>query len=79
MHSFQGPWQNAAAVTPNDSADLTAVASALFVGGAGNIAVVTVGGHEVTLNGATAGSVIQVRVKRVKATGTTATNLVGLW
>jgi hypothetical protein len=34
---------------------------------------------EVTLNGATAGSVPPIRIKQVKSTGTTATNLVDLY
>lgn len=73
-----GPYDRAAAVTPDDNADLADVASALLVGGAGNAAVVTAGGDAVTLTGLLAGHVYRVRVKRVKSTGTTATNIVAL-
>jgi len=68
----------AAVVTPNDSVDLPLKARALFVGGAGNIAVVTRGGSSVTFTGVAAGSILPVAVNRVLATGTTATNIMAL-
>lgn len=51
----------------------------LYVGGAGNARVRTVGGNDVAFNGLTAGQFVPVQVKRVYTTGTTATNLVALW
>lgn len=51
----------------------------LYVGGDGDLAVVTSSGSEVTLVGIVAGSFIPVQVLRVKSTGTTATNIVALW
>jgi len=77
--SLDSPAKNAAAVTPNDSADLANVAVALFVGGAGDVSVDTVGGQESVVFTLPAGSVLPVRVKRVNNTGTTATNIVALW
>lgn len=73
------PAQNAFVVTPNDSADLAYAARSLFVGGAGNIAVDTTGGDTVTFTGVVAGTILPVSVARVYATGTTATNIVGLY
>lgn len=70
---------DAAAVTKNDSTDLTVTARALYIGGAGDVAVITAGGSTVTFVGLAAGSVLPVRVKRVKSTGTTATSIVALW
>ncbi len=67
------------AIVPHDTNELTAVTRAIWVGGAGNIVVVTSGGDTVTLTGALVGTVINVRVKIVKATDTTATFLVGLY
>ena len=67
----------AEAVTPSDTADLANV-SVIYVGVTGNIAIITAGGDEVTLQNAQAGSVVPIRVKRVKATGTTATGLIAL-
>jgi hypothetical protein len=74
-----GPWHFAAAVTPADGADLANFSAALFVGGAGALKVDTVGGSTVTFTGVVAGTVLQIRAKRVYATGTTATNIVAMW
>jgi hypothetical protein len=51
----------------------------LYVGGAGNVAVETVGGDVVTFNGVTAGQFLPVQVLKVKSTGTSATNIIALW
>jgi hypothetical protein len=64
------------AVTPADS-DLTQPARALYVGGAGNLVITTVGGSVVTLTGVAAGSFVPISVKRVAA-ASTATSIVGL-
>jgi hypothetical protein len=65
---------NGAAVTPNDSADLPR-SGILYVGTGGSIAITTVGGDTLTLTGVPSGSWIPVRVKRVFATGTTASGM----
>ena len=49
---YDAPASNAFAVTPNDSANLTHAARALFVGGAGAVKVDTLGGDTVTFTGA---------------------------
>lgn len=74
--NFQVP-SRAAAVTPSDSTQI--YASALFVGGAGNVSVVTEGDDTVTFTGVQAGSMLVLRIKQVRATSTTATNIVRLW
>lgn len=61
------------------SADHPNQGCVLYVGGAGDLAVVTSSGSEVTLVGVLAGSFIPVQVLRVEATNTTATNIVALW
>jgi len=76
---YDAPASNAFAVTPNDSTDLTHAARALFVGGAGNVKVDTLGGDTVTFTGVLAGFVLPVRVLRVYSTGTTATNIVAVY
>jgi hypothetical protein len=73
------PASNAAAVTPNDSTDLAVTSRALFVGGAGNIAVTMAGGQSITFTGVTAGAVLPIRVSRILSTGTTATSIVAVW
>ena len=74
--NFQVP-SRAAAVTPSDSTQI--YASALYVGGAGNVSVVTEGDDTVTFTGVQAGSMLVLRIKQVRSTSTTATNIVRLW
>lgn len=70
----------AVAVTPSDGADLARGATkGLYIGGAGNVAIITSGGDTVTFNGLTIGNIHPISVKRVLATGTTATNIVAVY
>jgi hypothetical protein len=75
----------AAAVTPSNTVDIPAVTGGsnngcvLYVGGAGNLKVLTIGGDEVTFTAVPVGTFVPVQVLRVFATGTTATNIVALW
>ena len=80
--------RRAAAVTPSDTANIPSVSSedgsgnngcVLYVGGAGDVKVLTVGRDEVTFTGILAGTFIPVQVLRVYSTGTTATSIVALW
>jgi len=76
------PATRLAAVTPSDSnVDLTDIPRALFVGVAGNIALVGRDdtGNTGTVLAVTAGQLIPVMVRRVLATGTTATGIVALY
>lgn len=68
------------AITPSDTVNLQNVA-VVFVGGAGNIKVTTANGDVVTFSGVVAGSILPVQVLRVwsSGSGTTATNLVGIY
>ena len=73
-----GPARRAGAVTPSDTVDLTSYAKALYVGAAGNVRVLTVGGEDadaVTFANHPVGW-LPVQVRRVLATGTTATQIV---
>ena len=51
----------------------------LYVGGLGNVELVTAGGDEIVFPGVSAGSFLPVQVTRVKAASTTATNIIALW
>lgn len=51
----------------------------LYIGGAGNLRVLTASGDDVTFTGVLAGSYLPVQVQRVFATGTTATNIIAIW
>jgi hypothetical protein len=63
------------AVTPSDSAFVDLFG--LMVGGAGTVAVVDSLGATTSVT-AVAGQTVKARIVQVKATGTTATGLVGL-
>lgn len=76
----------AAAVTPSNTENIPSVSGGentqgciLYIGGAGNLKVLTIGGDEVTFQAVPVGTTLQVRVLRVFSTGTTATNIVALW
>jgi hypothetical protein len=76
----------AAAVTPSDTVNIPSVSGGtndegciLYIGGTGNVKVLTIGGDEVVFAGVPVGTTLQVRVVRVFATGTAATNIVALW
>jgi len=73
------PARDAAAVTPSDSAQISPVARALYVGGSGDIKLVTEEGTTVTFQDIVAGSILPVKVTKVFATDTTATNIVALF
>ena len=64
------------AITPSDTADNTF--SAIYVGGAGNVSVVMESGDTVTFTAPPVGTILPIRVVKVRATLTTATLLIGL-
>lgn len=76
---LDSPATRAAAVTPSDGVDLTSAARALWVGGAGNVSLITTGGDTVTISGVAAGTLLPIRAARVRSTSTTATLIVALW
>ena len=76
--TVDGPARNAAAVTPNDSTDLTYTTRALYVGTAGDVKVDMKGtGTAVTFVGATGW--MPIRVTKVYDTDTDAEDIVAIW
>lgn len=71
-------YNDAAAITTSNTVDLPRLTDAINVGGAGTVAAVLQNNQVVTLT-AVAGAVLPLRVKRINATGTTATGLVALY
>lgn len=70
----------AATVTPNDSTDLAkGRTKGVYVGTAGDLAVTMNDGTNVTFSGLAAGVVHYISVSRIKATGTTATNIIAIY
>lgn len=75
-----GPAVHGFAVTPSNSTVFTSPTRAVWVGGAGNLAVMMDGDSvAVTLVGVTVGTMLPISVIQVMATSTTATNIVGLY
>lgn len=73
-----GPATDAFAITPNDSADLVQVTRGLFVGAGGDVVIVTRAGTTATFTNIQGGAVLPLRVRRILATGTTASGIIGL-
>jgi hypothetical protein len=73
-----GPASQMFAITPSDVTDLAFLTSGLYVGGAGDIAVQGATGASVLFKAVPVGSILPIRASRILASGTTATNIVGL-
>jgi hypothetical protein len=80
--------QRAAVVVPSNTVNIPYVGGdgttpswpcVLYVGGTGDVRVLTEGGDDVTFFGFQGGNFIPVNVVRVFSTGTNATNIVALW
>lgn len=76
---WTAPAIDAGSVTPNDSADLSKPARALYIGAGGDVKVTTEGGSDVTFTDVVGGTILPVRVTKVFATGTTAADIVALY
>lgn len=68
---------NCIAITPADT-DLVQPVRAIYVGGSGNVKINDTGNGAVTFYNVPAGVILPVMARRIYATGTTATNIVGL-
>lgn len=67
-------------VSPSDTTDLTEQTRALYVGGEGDLEVDTVDGKvTVVFHNVQEGSILPLKVRRVRAANTTATNIVALF
>lgn len=76
--TLESPATRAAAITPNDNADLPNVTRFLLVGVAGDVSVIMANDTSAVTLKLPAG-IHPLRVKRVRVTGTVATNLVALF
>lgn len=75
---LRDPAEHAFAITPNDSANLSKTTRAIYVGGTGDLKVTLSGGDTVVFASVPVG-VLWIRAQKVFATGTSATNLIGLY
>lgn len=71
-----GPVTCASTVVPNDDADLSHISSALYVGVLGDVKLVTYNFETVTFVAAL--GILPIRVRRVLASGTTASGILAL-
>ena len=76
--SLTGPLTHLSEVTPDDDTDLPYVTRTIYVGTSGDMEVTTAGGEDVTLANLPVGW-HPIRVSRIHATGTTATDIVAGW
>lgn len=76
--SLLGPALSAFAVVPNDSLDFDEATRALYVGQGGDISVVTLAGDQILFKAVAGSTILPIRARRVRLTGTTASFIVGL-
>lgn len=80
VDSVIAPATRAVAVVPHDVNALADVPKALFVGTGGHVVLRGAGGGaDVTFKNVADGTVLPVRAQFVRATGTTAADIVGLY
>ncbi len=77
--AYDAPAGNGEVVSPSDTVDTSTPFRAIYVGAAGNVAVITLGGATLTFIGVQSGSILPVRGTRVKLTNTTAGSMIALW
>lgn len=71
------PARKAFAITPSDTEDVTTVPRSIYIGGEGDVAVI-MGDDSASVVFRGASGLLPLMVKRVLATGTTATYIVGV-
>ncbi|WP_287459180.1 hypothetical protein [Sphingomonas sp.] len=78
--SVSAPATDAAAVTPHDVNELPVIPKALYVGGGGDIVMRgKAGTADQTWKNVPSGAVLAFRARYVRATGTTATNILAIF
>lgn len=75
---LESPASDGFAITPSDSVELAEITRALYVGNSGTLALKLASGADIVLTGVGGGALLPLRVRQIKATGTTATAIVGL-
>jgi hypothetical protein len=81
MSTYSDPAFGAVVITPADGTDIANPGNvrALYIGGGGNLNVDMADGTTVLFSNVPAGSIIPIRVKRVRNTSTTATLILALY
>jgi hypothetical protein len=76
--ALDSPSGRLVAITKNDSTVLETTRG-LYVGSGGNVVVTDNTGADVTFTGVAAGTLLPIRVTKVKSTNTTAADFMGLY
>lgn len=77
--SLDAPARTAFAIVPSDTVALAVLPKALYVGTGGVVVLRSVDATgDVTLKNVASGQILDIRASHVRATGTTAADLVGL-
>ena len=79
VHSDSGSGEQFFAITTSDVTELPFVIRKLYVGGAGAVVAVNEAGVAVTFTAVPVGTTLDIWARRINATGTTATLLVGMY
>jgi hypothetical protein len=77
-HGLTAPLSDGFDIMPDDTEELSEVTRAIYVGQGGDVAIELAGGGSVVLKGLKPGIIYPLRLARVLATGTTASDLVGM-
>lgn len=79
VDSPMSPAEVCFAVTPDDNAELPCATKAIYIGEGGDVSLIPVRGQNaITFRNLPAGFILDVRVRVIRATGTTAREIVGL-
>lgn len=79
IESLTSPASKCFEITPSDTEIFADATKAIYIGTGGDVALIAVGSdNPVTFRNTIGGSILDVRVRQVLATGTTAQDLVGL-
>jgi len=84
MRGSSDPATQAELVIKSDTVDFTLSATygacrALYVGGTGDVNLITAGNQTILFSAVPAGTLLPVQTSRVKSSNTTATLIVALW
>lgn len=77
--SLTSPAIDGQPVVPSNTALLAQVSRAIYVGTAGDISAELASGTQVTFIAVPAGMILPLRLRKIRATGTSAQNIVALW
>ena len=73
------PIESGFEITPSNTEDLERVTRGIYVGVSGDLKVDLASGDTITFVGINGGQIHPIRVRRVYATGTDATDLIGVY